>query len=352
MSLLASQRDLFDIPPDVAYLNCAYMSPLMHSVVKAGDAAVRCKQQPWRITAPDFFDLPDRGCELFARIIAAHRDDVAVIPSASYGLTIAALNCKVDAGQQILLLADQFPSNVYPWRKKAADSGGSIVTVPRPEEGAPWTPAIIDAIGADTAVVALPHCHWTDGSLIDLLAVGQAARAAGAALVIDATQSIGSLPFDVRDVRPDYLVAATYKWLLGPYSLGFLYVARHRQTDQPLEQTWAGRMGSENFARLVDYQEEYAPGMKRMDMGEASQFHLMPMAIAAMEQMKFLPENLRASHFLGLKFPGGVPDHLLERLVERGVYVSVRGNSMRITPHLYNDDDDVDRLIDALSSVI
>jgi selenocysteine lyase/cysteine desulfurase len=198
--------------------------------------------------------------------------------------------------------------------------------------------------------------------------------------VIDVTQSVGALPFSVQEVRPDYLVVATYKWLLGPYSLGFLYVAPHRHRDQPLEQAWAGRKGSENFARLVDYQDEYAPGMKRMDMGEATQFHLMPMAIAAMEQimewgveriaatlaqktrlisgrassmgLRSVPESLRAGHFLGLKFPQGLPDHLLERLAERRVYVSVRGNSVRITPHLYNDENDVERLIDALASLI
>jgi len=112
--LLASQRNLFNIPADVAYLNCAYMSPLMHSVVEAGDIAVRCKQQPWRITTPDFFDLPNRGRELFAGIIAAQRDDIAVIPSVSYGVAVAALNCRVNSGQEILLLEDQFPSNVYP----------------------------------------------------------------------------------------------------------------------------------------------------------------------------------------------------------------------------------------------
>jgi len=374
--ILPDQRSRFDIPENVAYLNCGYMSPLMHSVAEVGEAAVRVKQNPWKITPPDFFDLPNRGRELFAEIIGAGRDDIAVVPAVSYGIAVAALNTRVLAGQEILLLDEQFPSNVYPWREKAADTGGRVVTVPRPAAGEPWTPAVIDAIGERTAVVALPHCHWTDGSLIDLEAVGRAARRAGAALVIDATQSVGVMPFDIGAVRPDFLVAAAYKWLLGPYSLGFLYVAPQHREGRPLEHSWAGRKGAQDFARLVDYQDEFGPGVKRMDVGEATQFHLMPMAITAMEQilewgvdnialtlagktrdiaerarrlgLNTLPEGLRAGHYLGVGFPGGVPAGLLERLAAKKIYVSIRGDSMRVTPHLYNNEQDIERLFEAL----
>ena len=381
--LLPNQRALFDIPEDVAYLNCAYQSPLMKPVVEAGEKAVRMKQHPWQTTSPDFFSLPDRGRELFARIIGADSDGIAVIPAISYGMAIAALNIEMSEGQEILVLEDQFPSNVYPWREKARESSGRMVTVPRPRSlageltPAEWTPSIIEAIGPQTAIVALPHCHWTDGTLIDLVAVGEAARSAGAALVLDVAQSLGALPIDVKAIQPDYLVSVTYKWLMGPYSLGFLYVAPHRRDGRPVEHSWAGRKGAENFARLVDYQDEWAPGVQRMDMGEKSQFHLMPMAIAAMEQLldwgieniaatlsaktrniadraatlglTSVPAEQRAGHFLGLRFPGGVPDQLLERLFEQKIFVSVRGDSMRVTPHLYNTEHDVDRLIAALT---
>jgi selenocysteine lyase/cysteine desulfurase len=380
--LIPNQRTLFDIPDDVAYLNCAYQSPLMKSVVEAGEKAVRMKQHPWQTTSPDFFSLPDRGRELFAQIIGADSDEIAVIPAISYGMAIAALNIEMSEGQEILVLEDQFPSNVYPWREKARESGGRVLTVPRPRllpgEHAPadWTTSIIEAIGPQTAIVALPHCHWTDGSLIDLVAVGEAARQAGAALVLDVAQSLGALPIDVKAIQPDFLVSVAYKWLMGPYSLGFLYIAPHHRDGRPIEHSWAGRKGADNFARLVDYQDEWAPGVQRMDMGEKSQFHLMPMAIAAMEQildwgivniaatlaaktrdiadraatlgLTSVPAEQRAGHFLGLRFPGGVPDQLLERLFEQNIFVSVRGDSMRVTPHLYNTEHDVDRLIAAL----
>ena len=381
---IPNQRALFEIPDDVAYLNCAYMSPSLNRVVAAGEKAVRQKRRPWEVTSPDFFNLPNRGRDLFAQIIGADGDGIAVIPSVSYGMAIAALNVDMVAGQEILLLEAQFPSNVYPWHEKAKQSGGIITTVPHPstvsQNHQAWTPAILDSIGPQTAIVALPHCHWTDGSLIDLLAVGDAVRSVGAALVLDITQSAGVLPVDVKTIQPDFLVTAAYKWLLGPYSLGFIYVADHRRDGRPLEQTWSGRKGSEDFARLVNYQDARAPGVQHMDMGGKSQLHLMPMAIAAMEQildwgvdniavtlaartrdiaqrasslgLHSVPESLRAGHYLGLKFPGGVPDHLLERLSEQKIYVSARGDSMRVTPHLYNNEYDVDRFITALESVL
>jgi len=385
-TLLPNKRDLFDMPDDVAYLNCAYQSPLMNSVVAAGEEAARRKQRPWDITPPDFFTLPDRGRELFAQIIGAGSEDIAIVPAISYGMAIAALNIKVSPGQEILVLEEQFPSNVYPWLEKARESGGRVVTVPRPvatsggHSQEAWTPSILEAIGPRTAIVALPHCHWADGSLIDLVAVGEKVRREGAALVLDVAQSAGVLPIDVKMIQPDYLVAVTYKWLMGPYSLGFAYIAPHKRDGRPVEQTWAGRKGAEDFSRLADYQDEWAPAVQRMDMGERSQFHLMPMAIAAMEQildwgvdnialtlaektrgiaqraaalgLQSVPSDQRAGHFIGLKFPGGVPGHLMDRLFEQKIYVSARGDSMRITPHLYNTDHDVDRLMAALEVIV
>src|SRR5262249_32565146 len=154
---------------------------------------------------------------------------------------------------------------------------GELVTVPRPADD-DWTTAILARLGARTAIVALPHCHWTDGGLIDLERIGVAARGVGAALVLDLTQSLGALPFDIRRVDPDFMVAATYKWLLGPYSLGFLYVAPRRHGGQPLEQGYLNRRDAEVTARRLDYIEEFQPGARRYDMGEKSNFVLLPMA--------------------------------------------------------------------------
>ena len=386
MTILPNQRALFDIPDDVAYLNCAYMSPLLNQVAAAGEAAARKKQHPWEMTAGDFFEVPDLGRELFARLIGAGRDSIAIVPAVSYGMAIAALNLELQPGDEILVLEDQFPSNVYPWKEKVRASGGRLVVIPRApssdlnKKQNAWTPRIIEAINSRTAIVALPQCHWIDGSLIDLVAVGKAVRKNGAALVLDLTQSAGAMPIDVQEIQPDYLVCASYKWLLGPYSIGFLYVAPHRQLGRPLEYGWTDRKGAKDFSRLVDYQDEFQPGAVRFDMGQRSQLQLMPMAIKGMQQildwgvpeiaatlaqktsaiaeqaqqlgLTCVPHEQRAGHYLGLGFPGGLPPNIHQELVGHHVHVSIRGDNMRVTPHLYNTEVDCDRLIEVLKLLL
>ena len=377
--MIACQRHLFDIPEDISYFNCAYMSPLLKSVVSAGQEGVNRKAQPWRIMPSDFFSTPERARELFANLINAKADDIAIIPACSYGTATAAQNLPVSKGQKLLVLQDQFPSNVYPWRELAKERDAEVQTIYK-GRNFNWTPQILEAIAPETAIVALPHCHWTDGSLIDLETVGRRCREQGAALVLDLTQSIGALPFDVQSIQPDFAVAAGYKWMMGPYTLGFLYVAPKHRDGRPLEHNWIARQGSEDFAGLVDYKIEFQPGARRFDMGEGANFSGLPMAVAALEQLlewgidniqstltnmtdriaeQAAPLGLsasdpkdRAGHFLGLAFPGEVPVNLTERLAEKNVFVSVRGQSMRVTPHLYNDDTDIKRLILALASIV
>lgn len=377
--MIPCQRHLFEIPEDVAYLNCAYMSPLSKAVADAGIRAVGRKVAPWTVRPDDFFEESERARALFAKLVNADTDDIAIVPAASYGLAVAARNLPVREGARIVVLAEQFPSNVYTWRELAREKGAEVVTVDRPGDG-DWTRAILERLTEGVAVAALPHCHWTDGGLIDVEAVGERCRTLGSALVLDITQSIGALPFDVRTVRPDYMVAGGYKWLMGPYSLGYLYVAPAHQDGTPLEQNWITRAGSENFARLIDYRDDYQPGARRFDMGERSNFTLMPQSVAALEQLLDwtvpaiaetlaaktaaiaerarsiglapMAANRRAGHFLGVRFPNGVPEGLPERLAESQVYVSLRGDSLRVTPHLYNHEGDVDRLFSVLEPML
>ena len=374
--MIESQRHLFDLPDDVAYLNCAYMGPLPRASRAAGEAAVARKSRPWEIGVRDFFDPSEKARGLFADLVGARVDDVAIVPSASYGLAVAAANLPLRAGEAVLVLAEQFPSNVYVWREKAAAVGAEVVTVPRPADD-DWTSAVLAKLEARVKLLALPHCHWTDGGLLDLEKIGRAARANGAALVVDATQSVGALPFDVAAIDPDFLAVAAYKWLLGPYSYGFLYAAPRHHRGRPLEHGWVVRAGAENFARLVEYTDEFAPGARRFDQGERSGLQLTPIAIASLELIhgwgvarvqatlaqktaaiaaaaaamgiSSAPTSRRAGHFLGLRFAGGVPAGLPEKLAAAKVYVSVRGSSLRVTPHLYSSEDDIARLLAVLA---
>jgi len=376
---IACQRALFDLPREVAYLNCAYMSPLLRETVAIGAEALARKARPWQIRPADFFSETERARALFARLVGGDAEGVAIVPAASYGLSTAARNLPLAPGRTVVVPEDQFPSNLYPWRAAAAAAGAEIV-VAAPGPGGDLTAALLAAIDERAAIVACAQCRWTDGALVDLARVGAAARAVGAALVLDLTQSLGALPIDLAAVRPDYLTAAAYKWLLGPYATGFLWVAPERRDGRPLEEHWLGRAGSEDFARLIDYTDAYRPGARRFDMGEAPNFALLPAACHALEQLiawdpaaiqatlaartaaiaaraaglglAASDPRLRAGHFLGLRFPAPPPPDLPERLAAARVHVSLRGASLRVTPHLYNDDEDVDRLIEALAAAL
>jgi selenocysteine lyase/cysteine desulfurase len=376
---LANQRSLFDIPDDIAYLNCSYMSPLPRASREAGQAGVARKSEPWKISAQDFFSESETARGLFAELIGGDPDGVAIVPSASYGVGLAEANLPIASGQTIVLLEDQFPSNVYPWRDLAARRGATIVTVARPADF-DWTTAILAHINEQTGIVAVPHCHWTDGSLIDLARVGERARAVGAALVVDGAQSVGAHPFSVADIQPDFLVAVTYKWLLGPYSLGFVYVAPQWREGAPLESNWITREQSEDFNGLVNYRDAFQPGARRYDMGERSNFALMPIAVASLRQLLAwrveeiaatlreltahiedgarrvgldpVPGERRVGHLIGLRSSAPLPPDLSKQLAAEGIYVSFRGNAIRVSPHLYNTHEEVDRLFAALAKAL
>ena len=376
--MIPCQRELFDLPENITYLNCAYTSPLLKVAQEAGRAAIQAKANPWTITAGDFFTSADTARELFARLVNSESDNVALVPAVSYGIALAARNLPVEQDQTIIVLQDQFPSNVYAWMRLAHEKKAVVKTVQRPSDN-DWTEAVLKAIDPSTAIVAVQNCHWTDGTLVDLEIIGDKCRAMSAALVVDGIQSIGAMPFSIDRIQPDFVVAASHKWLLGAYSFGFCYVAPKWQAGTPLEENWFNRAGSEDFSRLVDYRESYQPGAKRYDQGEASSFILAPIAAAGIRQildwgvenisktlraktdeiadraqrmdLNVAPAHTRAAHMIGVSKPGGFNKDLPQLLAQDNIYVSVRGESVRISPHLFTTDEDIDRLFTVLEKV-
>ncbi len=383
--MLQCQRDRFSLPDDVHYLNGAYMSPLLLSVEEAGIRGIRAKRFPVDITPADFFAGADTARALFASLIhAADPQRVAILPAVSYGIAAAARNTPVQAGQNLVLAEGQFPSNALIWRRLARERGAEVRTIGAPDRtlgrSREWTARILDAIDADTAAVALAPVHWTDGTRFDLAAIGERARAQGAALVIDGTQAVGAMPFDIREAGADALVCAAYKWLLGPYSLAFGWFGPRYDQGIPLEEAWLARAESDDFRNLVTYRDEYRPAAARYDVGGRSNFVLMPMAIAALEQLlewgvpemegycgrltAELFESLdelgfeaddeegRAAHIFGLRAPAGLDNAALKaELDRRAIYVSLRGSAVRVSPNVYNTPADIAALRTALAEV-
>lgn len=368
--------DAFDIPRGVTFLNCANMSPPLKAVTEAGERSLRQRQAPWEIRSVDWFSGAEELRGLAASLLNASADDVALVPAVSYGVAIAAANLPIRQGQNIVILHEQFPSNVYAWQTLARERSAHIRTVRRPD-GDAWTDAVLEAIDSDTSIVAIPNCHWTDGSFVDLVLVGAAVREVGAALFVDASQSFCAYPLDVQRVQPDFVVSVGYKWQLGAYGLGYLYVSpKWQATARPLEESWLSRAGAEDFSGLVNYTDALRRGARRFDMGEYPQFGLTPMSIAALTQVSrwgvdtiqreiasltelaeqhalelgcdVLPRRHRVGHMIGVRFPAGVPDGLQERLRTANIHLSVRGDAIRIAPHVFSDEADIERLFGAI----
>ena len=376
---LPCMRHEYGIPADVTYFNCAYLSPLHQSVEQACVVGMNRKARPWEIKPHHFFDESQALRDKFGQLANCPGHSVALIPSVSYGIGIAAANLPLGTGQHVLVLAEQFPSNYYPWKVKADEVGASMRVVPRPADGN-WTRAILDRIDSKTAIVALPNCHWTDGSLVDLIRVSRACHNSKIPLVLDVTQSMGAMPLDLQAIKPAFLATAGYKWMQGPYGLAYLYVAQEYQDGKPLEYNWITRAGSEDFARLVDYVDEPSSGASKFDMGERSNTLLHPMGIAAISLLlewdvhrleatlgaynnrlieacaelgfTVAPKPHRSAHLLGLRFPGKLPSTLATELAQQQIYVSVRGDAIRVSPHVYNDENDLDRFLQALKKAL
>ena len=375
MKLLPCQRDLFEIPPDVSYFDCATISPLLRGAWKASCDGLERELRPWSIGPTDFFEDADSVRALAAQLTHAEPDDIALVPGATYGIAVAAANVPASKGQEILMLAGQHTANAYSWRSVARDTGAALRVLERPDDG-DWTARVLEAITPATAVAALPHVHSSDGSPLDLIVVAKELRAVGAALVVDATHSLGARQFDVRSIKPDFMVAGGYKWLLGPYGTGLLYASKERQDGRSIEEPGLNRSGSDNFQGNLAFLDSYLPGARRYDVAGKGNFGLLPGFRFALERINEwgaasiehtltsmssaiaqslckhdLPDvmDVRASsHYVSVEFAGPVPGGLIASLERAKVHASARGRWLRVTPHLYNSPEDVDRLLHTL----
>jgi selenocysteine lyase/cysteine desulfurase len=374
--MLPSQRALFDIPRQVCFLNAASWSPLPIATQEAGRIGVARKGRPWLLDAKFAAEQHERARRAAARLINADVEDVALISSVSYGVATAAKLMRFAAGARVLVLADDHSSAVLEWTTRAGAAQFSVDVVPQPANG-DWTAAVLAAIerkGAPPlALASISSVHWSDGGLLDMARIAAALRRQGAALLVDATHAVGVVATDVRALDPDFLVFPTYKWLVGPYGRAFLYVAKRRQDGVPLEQTSYGRRGISSERAPYFSDTSFVAGARRFDMGERDHFISLEMAAIGMELLaqwgceavaarlamltrrladglrgcgvRLPDEAVRAPHILSPAFPDGMPERLIDALAVEQIYVAPRIGRMRISPHVYNDEEDVDRFV-------
>lgn len=374
--MLACQRHHFPLADDDAYLNGASRSPQLRAGAEAIRAALRWREENSGMPIPAFFEPVERLKREFAQLIgAAEPGRIALIPAASYGIATVAKNLPLESGQEIVIAQDQFPSNYYAWERLGGAAGAHLITVKRQ---ANWSQAILEAITPRTAAVAIAHVHWATGDRFDLAAIRRRTDEVGAWLIIDGTQSIGALPFDVAEIRPDALIAGGYKWLLGPYGCGYAYYGPRMDGGIPLEENWINRAESQAFDRLVDYHDEYRPLAARYSVGEHSNFLLIPMMLAGLQMLnEWQPARIQeytahlwsevtddlhnlgmalprdpAHHLIGLRLPSHIDsEKLKEAFAHRNITASYRGDALRISPNVYNRPDELHLLLEALQSL-
>ncbi len=371
MNALTSQRHLFEIPRDIAYFEAAAYAPLPMAVRRAGEAGVAAKSHPWCHPRDHDQNWVDRTRIAAADLIGATATDIAIVSAVSGAMAVAVRNLDPAPGHRVLRVQDEFPSVALTVDRLAREKGLVLDIVPRPADG-DWTSAVLEAIerpGAPPlALAALTPLHWADGALIDLDRIAPMVHAAGAALIIDATQAVGAMPVDVARWRPDFLAFPTYKWVAGPYSTAFLYAAPHRQGGLPME------MNSNNCPDGTP-----APGARRYDRGERNDPIAMPMAGTCLELVRdwqparvaeylapkterladlaadlgwqLLPRHFRVPHILGLRWPGGMAPDTIARLNRHGLYASDRLGVLRLAPHIWVDAQDMGRAERALMAV-
>ena len=378
---MQNQKHLFQLPDDIHYLNCGYMSPLLRSVEEKGIEGLRNKRNPSSVTAADFFTDVELLRRKFGMMVNCLPSQVAIMPAVSYGMNSVIRNIPYRKGQHALTISEEFPSCYYTARRWCKDHGAQLLVVARkddiPQKGKEWNERMLDSINEETAFVVMASVHWMNGTKFDLESIGSRCREVGARFIVDGSQSVGALPLDVQRYQIDALICAGYKWLMGPYSTALAFIHEDFNEGIPLEESWMTRPNSERFDRLTDYVEGYKPGAVRFDVGQSSNFISIPMMNEALRQlldwgvddiqeycgvlgaplMNYFSENNilveedlhRANHLTGLQLPAGTNgEALVEELQRRNVFLSLRGNNVRISINVFNTEEDIKELISAL----
>lgn len=375
----AAMLPKFNLPAGLVYLNSAAQTPRLRAALTAGAQALQRAALPWTETMHDWLARPQCVRALFAHLIGYDPNGVALLPSVAYGMALAARCLTLQPRQIVLTLSDEHPSAVNAWQVAAQNQGAELRQVSISDQG-DWTESLLAAIDERVAVVVTPACHWHDGRRINLPRIAAAARAHGAALVVDATQALGVLDIDLAALDADFVIAAGHKWLLGGAGLSYACIAeRHRQA-QPLEQTAWARVGGLAGAIHNGQLPAYSGGAARFDgsglyshpslaMSEIGLRQLQTWVPAAVRQrlqswQHYLLEALLSHglgdwrviadspHLTGLRPPGGNQQfcqELAQDLLAQNIVIAARGGYIRVSPYLHNGPEDATQLCAGLA---
>lgn len=373
------------------YVDTASRSVLPLGVQNAGLGAVKRKTKPWY----GFTDAGDEAVSdirtFFSRLINSPSPIcIGFAPATSTAISLVAANVartnRLVKGQSVLLVESEMGSAVYPWQDACKHTGATMKVVPSPSMTGSWVEAIIHELDDQVAVIAVPHVHWCDGSFIDLEKLSQHLDARFGSnrplLIIDATQSLGVLPFNVAAIKPSFVCCSVHKWLCCPYGMSLMYVApEFHNIWEPIDHHERSRMGSDQPAwdelgvmdNAVGYPVPFMAGARRFDFGGRPNPIIVPMVREALRLVLFWtpeyiqtylrnltdqlvsclqlscplldwkPREERCGHILGVRFrswsgtaAASSVATLGKLLKERNVIVSVRSGWLRIAPYVFN----------------
>lgn len=384
---MTNQKHLFALEEGITYLNGAAYAPMLKTSIEKGTEGMLMKaSRPFTIDPKSHFEPAERVQKLFARLLNIKNPQrVAIISAVSYGMAVVANNLHrlpdISAKKHIILIQDEFPNNVYAFERTCQQLSLSYLTVAKPDtlenRGQLWNERILEEITYETAMVVVPNIHWIYGVKFNLTEISNRCKEVGALMIVDATQSVGAMDFDVQTIRPDAVICAGYKWLLGPYSIGLAYFGEFFDEGVPIEESWLNRVDSDKFAQLVNYQKAYRPFAQRYNAGEYSQFIQLPMLEDALSKVldwgvdsiqqycqsitekplealvnlgcNLESEAYRGHHLLGINLPQGVNNQdFTEQLLNNKIIISNRGVAIRVSPNVYNTEEDMWSLVEVL----
>lgn len=379
------QKHLFSLRPDIHYLNCGYKAPLMKSAEEAAIEALVRDRNPVDILVDDFFTEVSEVRESFGKLVNCDSSNVALISSTSYGFSSVLNNVKPKNNGNAITIKEEFPSAYFSLKRWCETNKNELVIVEPDADltliGENWNQKIINAIDENTSIVLISSVHWMNGIKFDLKRIGEKCAEMGAKYLVDGTQSVGALPMDVKKYNIDALICAGYKWMFGPYSIGLAYISDRFEDGIPLEESWMNRTNAKNFSGITEYETEYNRGAGKYNVGETSNFILIPIIKEALKQIslwtvseinaysrkltqpligylknlgiEFESDKYFSSHLFALKLPAEVDvDQLKKNLEKNKVYISVRGQYLRISVNIFNDEEDISQLIKSIEETL
>jgi cysteine desulfurase / selenocysteine lyase len=361
---------------NATYLNVAGNGPMPKVSLRAVQAAIEWKKFPQLVPDEAYFDVPNRIRASIAELIGAKADEIALTTGASTGMAAVAYGLSWKPGDEVITAKGEFPLQYTTWRPMEQREGLTLKVV-APSERFITAEDLIAALSPKTRLVSVSLTRFDDGSMVDAAKLAAACHAQGTLLLLDASQCCGAIPMKVDELGADFIVCAGYKWLLSPYGTGFFWVrSEHAAKLRPGPFYWTAAEGASHFGSLVFSQPKMAAGARRWDAAEtASYFNLSAMAVSLEFVLRMKPETVAAHNraLMELMFERLPKDRcvaaspldaarrgpyacfsartvektaeIYKKLQAENVFVSLREGNLRVSPHVFNTERDIDRLI-------